>query len=675
MKIVIITFILFVLTNFANAEIIENWRDARAYKPFPIILSHGFAQGDASSWQKNKKNQISVSEKLGEYYTPYRISPTRPMVLQNTQYPYLEILSFIENENNIQEIVDRNSSIDTFQKGDYYVAKKLRKAGDPGWADKLAIAVDKVLLAYNSKKVILVAHSMGGLAAREYITNPKYTNAPKKVARLITLGTPHSGSFWVSIVDAIDIVQMIGHWLNLPDYIHLKERVEQVDGLTTTLLYIDLDGDAISDMSVLSPFLNRLNSCTPCYDDVNYFAIAGKAFLFKGDGVVSLDSQKGTNVLRMTAERVIKADHASEISLSISGKEPLYSPLIEFIDSTTPEFELNEPVIVPGENGVGETIKLSKSSLKLKGKVYKEYLPANSVVVVDYVKIIDGKEGPHSSREFLLSPSDLWNPDNPDSPVAEFDAQVDFPGEGLYGLDIRISNPANKSSKSINFSVDVRYQETMRIFPEQAKSDLGAYCGGLSVSEAEYQARSGNTEWESFLVGQTAAKFEETYNGETKAYYRVGLHRSFLSFDTSILQNKEIVSAQLVMFCNDVSFDNRGEPFYLRVYAGQWPELINSFSDKNEFSDLVSVRDTRTILFNSYEYFQIPPEKINDTGKTQIRLCSDREEDRIVPAEPILGGGNCSDIDNTHMLRELVDWNPLWIYLEVSVNAEDPVMP
>jgi len=73
-----------------------------------------------------------------------------------------------------------------------------------GWA--VGEAIKKVLAANpTKKKVVLVGHSMGGLASREYLQrfeNGTYTwwNDPSdpvdghKVAKLVTVGTPHRGS-------------------------------------------------------------------------------------------------------------------------------------------------------------------------------------------------------------------------------------------------------------------------------------------------------------------------------------------------------------------------------------------------------------------------------------------------------------------------------------------------
>lgn len=58
------------------------------------------------------------------------------------------------------------------------------------YADGMARRIDEVLAATGTPQLILVGHSMGGLAIRAYLR--RYGQA--KVARMITLGTPHRGS-------------------------------------------------------------------------------------------------------------------------------------------------------------------------------------------------------------------------------------------------------------------------------------------------------------------------------------------------------------------------------------------------------------------------------------------------------------------------------------------------
>lgn len=87
----------------------------------------------------------------------------------------------------------------------FWLRRKLEAAGwtvathdlEPVYADidryALGIArrIDEVLTATGAEQVVLVAHSMGGLACRAYLRRC----GGDKVARLLTLGSPHQGSF------------------------------------------------------------------------------------------------------------------------------------------------------------------------------------------------------------------------------------------------------------------------------------------------------------------------------------------------------------------------------------------------------------------------------------------------------------------------------------------------
>lgn len=66
-----------------------------------------------------------------------------------------------------------------------------RNACTHNWAATLAAKVDEVLRASGCPKVDIVAHSRGGLAARDYI---RFLGGGERVAHLVTLGTPHHGA-------------------------------------------------------------------------------------------------------------------------------------------------------------------------------------------------------------------------------------------------------------------------------------------------------------------------------------------------------------------------------------------------------------------------------------------------------------------------------------------------
>ncbi len=58
------------------------------------------------------------------------------------------------------------------------------------YVEPLARRIDAVLAESGAERVLLVGHSMGGLVARAYLQR----FGPARVARLVTLGTPHQGS-------------------------------------------------------------------------------------------------------------------------------------------------------------------------------------------------------------------------------------------------------------------------------------------------------------------------------------------------------------------------------------------------------------------------------------------------------------------------------------------------
>jgi pimeloyl-ACP methyl ester carboxylesterase len=60
----------------------------------------------------------------------------------------------------------------------------------------LGYAIDRVIESTGKEKVVLIGHSMGGLAIREYFQNPEhwYSSSSHRIAKVVTTGTPHVGS-------------------------------------------------------------------------------------------------------------------------------------------------------------------------------------------------------------------------------------------------------------------------------------------------------------------------------------------------------------------------------------------------------------------------------------------------------------------------------------------------
>lgn len=65
---------------------------------------------------------------------------------------------------------------------------------------QVSAAIDYVRRATGAPSVVLVGHSMGGLAARAYLQSTGYSRR-RDVAALMTIGTPHSGSLLTYVLD------------------------------------------------------------------------------------------------------------------------------------------------------------------------------------------------------------------------------------------------------------------------------------------------------------------------------------------------------------------------------------------------------------------------------------------------------------------------------------------
>jgi pimeloyl-ACP methyl ester carboxylesterase len=177
---------------------------------------------------------------------------------------------------------------------------------------ELAAIIKAVLAANPGKtKVLLVSHSMGGLAAREYLQGlareiNSVTTIPYRedVAKLITVGTPHQGTFWA------------------------EECQNDVSICGLLPLHIDPNSLAVEDLKPNSAALGVLNDLTahPLPSNISYVSIigTGQPTLFRlfpivdfkaGDGIVSETSQ---NLMTVTGNLPLQQ---KSVSLNIAFRE------------------------------------------------------------------------------------------------------------------------------------------------------------------------------------------------------------------------------------------------------------------------------------------------------------------------------------------------------------------
>lgn len=169
-----------ILGSFCLSPVID------AKPAYPVIFIHGF-KSDASTWDSMHNDLITAGWVFGGI----------PILNEFTQ------------------------NIDGVSAGDFY-RMNFSDSLDPSHpaqrlhlvqrAYEIGLAIRAVLKANPSyKKVILVGHSMGGLAARAYVQNTAnlYPNGGivlpynNDVAELITVGTPHLGARLAAVCQAV----------------------------------------------------------------------------------------------------------------------------------------------------------------------------------------------------------------------------------------------------------------------------------------------------------------------------------------------------------------------------------------------------------------------------------------------------------------------------------------
>lgn len=445
------------------ASPLSEWKDAKAYKPRPVLLLHGFNSSPAV-WNP-------VITGLAKWFSKY-----------STAGPYLETIDFQDYE----------GSVDTYPDG------------RQGWADRLQIKVDDLLsnakYGFYTNKLNFICHSMGGLAAREFLTNPKYSSG--SVDMLILLGVPNLGSSLSILGKSIASNYKVGSMMNTQIPTVFTTFRDITDQTATYLWGIESEAsEALTDMSPGSNFLNALNN-RPQPAEVKYYGIYGiighflNKLYFKnfygGDGIVSKESQVGGGkIIFRDIPQQITAFHVVEPSVSITGD----NPLLKFLDSDIPEFQITSPA---------SGTEIFENSIRIQGRVYKEYFPADSTLIIN-VSRQEGGYNPPVQTSFL-KPSDLWIPNNLDSPVAEFDEAVNFPESGTYKISLQVQNPAGKTSDIKDIWVKVNSVEGTNIIvhchnPEgkeiasirgMAQNSVKIYDGDTLIGYGAYNAATHN---------------------------------------------------------------------------------------------------------------------------------------------------------------------------------------
>lgn len=170
---------------------IQNTVVNEIHLPYPILFIHGL-NSSSDTW-----NPLLGS--LQAYYGwSYggRLDACLNMDGNNTTCSINDYFMFT-NLNNIQNADMYTLNFDVNPNGTVFnnaVLSNQSAIYKQGYA--VRDAIHKIMQKTGKNKIILVGHSMGGLASRQYLQNTSYyqTDGKHHVAKLVTVGTPHGGS-------------------------------------------------------------------------------------------------------------------------------------------------------------------------------------------------------------------------------------------------------------------------------------------------------------------------------------------------------------------------------------------------------------------------------------------------------------------------------------------------
>ena len=165
--------------------------------PYPILLVHGWAGSD-ETWNRVLEEFQTIG--LNVDYNPYRnggnggagdgsridicLNSDNDNTVSNMATDINYYYNSLLNVNNDVFVINFNVSNQNSSQS------AITKQGEA-----VGFAIQQVLSRTGADKIILMGHSMGGLAIREYLQNPIHWHySTHHVAKLVTNATPHGGS-------------------------------------------------------------------------------------------------------------------------------------------------------------------------------------------------------------------------------------------------------------------------------------------------------------------------------------------------------------------------------------------------------------------------------------------------------------------------------------------------
>lgn len=183
-----LTFILFLRPAFASV-------------PYPKIFLHGL-NGDCDDWDSMIKSVAGDKP----YYTNVTVRGVHSSL---TPFSYsVDGYSFYKNDD--EDPMPTGVDPDSFWNVDYYYDEDgyYDRPTIDSFDDRLQTMVENIKSATGADKVIIIAHSMGGVVARKYMVLS--TENWESVYRILTVGTPNLGVYgildWYDHCDDLPVI-------------------------------------------------------------------------------------------------------------------------------------------------------------------------------------------------------------------------------------------------------------------------------------------------------------------------------------------------------------------------------------------------------------------------------------------------------------------------------------
>ena len=163
------------------------------YIPYPILFVHGL-NGDSETWQEMTE---WLGQTLGETVKLDFCLNADGSLYSSNMNPDVE--SFIPNNlsnSNLYKVTFNCNPFGDCYNGEPTSSNYSNQSAITKQGRAIGLAIETILESNGVDRIILIGHSMGGLAIREYMQNsihwPQSTES-HGIAKLITVGTPHEG--------------------------------------------------------------------------------------------------------------------------------------------------------------------------------------------------------------------------------------------------------------------------------------------------------------------------------------------------------------------------------------------------------------------------------------------------------------------------------------------------